>query len=161
MADDRQRSQTVEKASFYSGSVRSLGSEVGWAERSSCPHQLWPSQSLHLAQDRLFTLLRNPVAPPAQTQGGNHFYEKALFSFFLLSFASPSSFLPPCLSLSFLVSFYYKHNSWSLKTLMILEASIRIKKEELPGGPAKTPCSQCRGTGIRSLVRELDSTCCT
>ena len=36
VADDRQRSQTVERASFH----RSLGSEVRWAERSSCPHWL-------------------------------------------------------------------------------------------------------------------------
>ena len=24
---------------------------------------------------------------------------------------------------------------------------------------AKTPCSQCRGSGVQSLVRELDSSC--
>ena len=30
-----------------------------------------------------------------------------------------------------------------------------------PGGPVtKTPCFQCMGPGIRSLVRELDPTCC-
>ena len=31
-------------------------------------------------------------------------------------------------------------------------------KKDFPGGPvAKTPCSQCRGPGIQSLVRELEA----
>ena len=31
------------------------------------------------------------------------------------------------------------------------------KKENFLGGPlAKTPCFQCRGLGVQSLVRELD-----
>jgi len=31
---------------------------------------------------------------------------------------------------------------------------------DFPGGPAaKTPRSQCRGTWVQSLVRELDPTC--
>ena len=32
---------------------------------------------------------------------------------------------------------------------------------DFPGGPvAKTPCSQCRGPGVQSLVKELDPMCC-
>ena len=32
---------------------------------------------------------------------------------------------------------------------------------DFPGGPvAKTPCSQSRGLGVPSLVKELDPTCC-
>ena len=32
---------------------------------------------------------------------------------------------------------------------------------DFPGGlVAETPCSQCRGAWVHSLVRELDPTCC-
>ena len=40
---------------------------------------------------------------------------------------------------------------------MLFKARIR----DFPGGPvAKAPCSQCREPGVRSLVREVDPTCC-
>ena len=38
-----------------------------------------------------------------------------------------------------------------------------VKKgsRDFPGDPVtKTPCFQCMGPGVRSLVRELDPTCC-
>ena len=38
-------------------------------------------------------------------------------------------------------------------------SSERNELKDLPGGPvAETPCSQCRGPRVRSLVRELDPT---
>ena len=36
----------------------------------------------------------------------------------------------------------------------------RSRYWDFPGGPvAKTPCSQCRGPGVPSLVGKLDPTC--
>ena len=38
---------------------------------------------------------------------------------------------------------------------------IIIKNRDFPGGPvAKAPCSQRRGPRVRSLIREVDPTCC-
>ena len=43
-------------------------------------------------------------------------------------------------------------------TVIILQLKIN---RDFPGGPAaKTLHSQCRGPGFKSLVRELDPTCC-
>lgn len=60
MADDRQRSQTVEKASFHSGSVRSLGSKVGWRS----------GPRVHTSCDppRAFTWLRAGFSPSSGGQ---------------------------------------------------------------------------------------------
>ena len=48
-----------------------------------------------------------------------------------------------------------------LEIITLSEVSQKEKDRDFPGGPvAKTLHSQCRGPGVRALVRELESTCC-
>ena len=45
----------------------------------------------------------------------------------------------------------------------LLSVYLNYKRQtrDFPGGPvSKAPCSQCRGPGVRSLVRDVDPTCC-